>query len=218
MGKLQLNLLKEINMYLFGASGHGKVIIEIVRSSIACEKLKVIYDDNPMLPTLMGIPVFKTDAAVIEAHDAKWIISVGNNNIRKQIAEKIKGEFMTAVHPSAILSGSSSIGGGTVVMANAVVNSDARIGRHCIVNSGAIVEHDCVLEDFVHVSPNAALAGGVYVGEGTHVGIGACVIQGVRIGKWCTIGAGAVIIRDVPDGATVVGNPGRIIKQVDVSE
>lgn len=33
-----------------------------------------------------------------------------------------------------------------------------------------------------------------------------------KIGEWCTIGAGAVIIHDVPDGATVVGNPGRIIK------
>ncbi|MFN5705836.1 MAG: acetyltransferase, partial [bacterium] len=29
---------------------------------------------------------------------------------------------------------------------------------------------------------------------------------------WCTIGAGSVIIKDIPDFATVVGNPGRIIK------
>jgi len=56
------------------------------------------------------------------------------------------------------------------------------------------------------------LAGNVTVGEGSHVGIGASVIQGVTIGKWATIGAGSVIIKDVPDFATVVGNPGRIIK------
>jgi acetyltransferase EpsM len=43
-------------------------------------------------------------------------------------------------------------------------------------------------------------------------GIGVYAIQGIKIGKWCAIGAGIVIIRDVPDGATVVGNPGRIIK------
>lgn len=63
-----------------------------------------------------------------------------------------------------------------------------------------------------------ALAGNVIVGEGTHLGIGACVIQGIRIGKWCTIGAGTVIIKDIPDGATVVGNPGKIIKIKDVSD
>ena len=68
------------------------------------------------------------------------------------------------------------------------------------------------MEDFVHISPNAALAGSITVGEGTHIGIGASVIQGIKIGKWATIGAGAVIIRDVPDFATVVGNPGKIIK------
>jgi acetyltransferase EpsM len=62
----------------------------------------------------------------------------------------------------------------------------------------------------------AALAGNVYVGEGTHIGLRASVIQGIRIGKWCTIGAGAVIINDIPDGATVVGNPGRIIKVIEL--
>jgi acetyltransferase EpsM len=56
------------------------------------------------------------------------------------------------------------------------------------------------------------LAGGVIVGEGTHIGIGASVLPEINIGKWTTIGAGAVVIKDVPDGAVIVGNPGRIIK------
>jgi acetyltransferase-like isoleucine patch superfamily enzyme len=50
------------------------------------------------------------------------------------------------------------------------------------------------------------------VGEGTHIGAGAVVIPSIRIGKWCTIGAGTVVIRDIPDYATAVGNPARIIK------
>jgi sugar O-acyltransferase (sialic acid O-acetyltransferase NeuD family) len=199
-------------MYLFGASGHGKVIIDIVRTSVGTEELEVVYDDKPLAPTLMGLPVYMADVAVLNSCDSRWLIGVGNNRIRKQIAERIKGKFITAIHHSAVVSSTSEIGEGTVVMANAVINAEARVGTHCIINSGAVVEHDCCLEDFVHISPNAALAGGVYVGEGTHVGIGASVIQGVRIGKWCAIGAGAVIIKDVPDGATVVGNPGRIIK------
>ncbi len=97
-------------------------------------------------------------------------------------------------------------------MAGVSVNVHTKIGNHCIINTNASIDHDCVLEDFVHVSPNAALAGDVRVGEGTHIGIRACVIQGLRIGKWCVVGAGAVIIRDVPDHATVVGNPGRVVK------
>ena len=61
------------------------------------------------------------------------------------------------------------------------------------------------------------MAGHVEVGEGSHIGIGVSIIQGIKIGKWCTIGAGTVIIKDVPDGATVVGNPGKIIKIKDIS-
>ncbi|MEM7760366.1 MAG: hypothetical protein AAF298_19885 [Cyanobacteria bacterium P01_A01_bin.40] len=41
---------------------------------------------------------------------------------------------------------------------------------------------------------------------------GAVVISSIRIGKWCTIGAGTVVIRDIPDYATAVGNPARVIK------
>lgn len=198
-------------MYLFGASGHGKVIVDIIQSDSKSEKIVAVYDDNPKEEQLLGVPVLKTDDK-IENLQARWVISVGNNSIRKKIAQKIKGFFLKAIHPSAVIAKSAQIGEGTVVMAHAVVNPEAIIGKHCIINSGAVVEHDCVIEDFVHISPNAAIAGAVTIGEGTHVGIGASVIQCVTIGKWCTIGAGAVIIKNVPDYAVVVGNPGRVIK------
>jgi acetyltransferase EpsM len=37
------------------------------------------------------------------------------------------------------------------------------------------------------------------------------VKQSITIGKWAVVGAGAVVIRNVPDNATVVGCPARII-------
>ena len=97
-------------------------------------------------------------------------------------------------------------------MANAAINPGAEIGKHCIINTASIVEHDCKIADFVHISPNASLAGNVTVEEGAHIGIGSSIIQGVTIGKWAVIGAGSVILKNVPDFATVVGNPGRVIK------
>lgn len=194
-------------MILFGASGHAKVILDILfLNRVSVEK---IIDDHPSFEKLFKIPVEKntSDFEGLEA-----IISIGNNGIRKSIAEKYSLHYQKAIHPKSTISQFSEIGEGTVVMANAVLNPGCKIGTHCIINTAAIIEHDCVLEDFVHISPNAALAGNVFVGEGTHIGIGASIIQGIKIGKWATIGAGAVIIRDVPEFATVVGNPGKIIK------
>jgi acetyltransferase EpsM len=202
-------------MYLYGASGHSKVVIDILNS--INKPIDGIFDDNNQITTLLGIPVKPWNAKTMGAlHEL--VISVGNNKIRKEIAASISAKYGAVIHPSAVISSNAFIGKGTVIMPNAVVNSSAKIGLHGIINSGAVVEHDCILEDYVHISPNATLAGNVMVGEGAHIGIGACVIQGVKIGKWATIGAGAAVIKDVPDGAVVVGVPGKIIKINSIEE
>src|SRR5690606_15484460 len=194
-------------MIIFGASGHAKVILDILLANK--REVEKIVDDAPPVEEIFGIPVERCVEAYPEESEA--IIAIGSNTTRKKFALKYPLHYISAVHPAATVSPFSKVGDGTVVMGHAVVNPGAQIGQHCIINTAAVIEHDCELADYVHISPNAALAGNVTVGEGTHIGIGACVIQGITIGQWCTIGAGAVIIHDVPDGATVVGNPGRIV-------
>lgn len=196
-------------LYLFGASGHCKVVIDILQSNK--EVVTAILDDNPKTDLLLHIPVIQSGEFVFE-NGQELIVSIGDNAIRKKIVQRVGGDFHIAIHLKSIISAFSNIGEGTIVAAGAIINAAAIIGKHCIVNTAAIVEHDCLIADYVHLSPNVVLAGDVKVGEGSHVGIGATVIQGVKIGKWTTIGAGAVIINDVPDYAVVVGNPGKIIK------
>ncbi|MEN9336598.1 MAG: putative acetyltransferase EpsM [Bacteroidota bacterium] len=204
----QLNRLMETNLILFGASGHGKVVVDILH----CLGIEVtqICDDNPKIAKIQGVTVVPTTE--VDFTSATLLFTIGNNRVRAKLANRFTNSFITAVHPKAVLAKSVQMDTGTVVMAGAVINTEARIGKHVIINTGALIDHECIVEDFVHISPGVALAGNVTIGEGTHVGIGACVIQGVKIGKWCTIGAGAVIIKDIPDYAVVVGNPGKIIK------
>jgi sugar O-acyltransferase (sialic acid O-acetyltransferase NeuD family) len=197
-------------MYLFGASGHCKVIIDIIKQNNFFE-IKVIVDDDPKLDAIFGIEVIKSNDFKFNL-DENLFISIGNNRIRKITTKKYKLKYPVLIHPKVIIGYGVTIDDGSVVMAGAIINPAVVIGKHCIINTAAIVEHDCFLEDFVHICPNATLAGNVLVGEGSQIGIGATVIQGKKIGKWATIGAGAVIINDVPDYAVVVGNPGKIIK------
>ena len=200
-------------MLLFGASGHCKSVIDIAESIGAT--INLIYDDAPTAEAVCHIPVEKYISDFALANKEPWIISIGDNKIRKEVSERLGGNFGILIHRTAYRSSWSTLGVGSVVMAQAVINSSCTIGEHCIINTGAVLEHDCVIEDFVHISPNASLAGGVTVGEGSHIGIGATVLPGITIGQWATIGAGAVIIKDVPDGAVVVGNPGRVIRYHD---
>lgn len=194
-------------MIIFGASGHGKVVLDILLSNNI--KVDFILDDKPDSTELLGIDIVKADDVDVQQ---EAIIAIGNNETRKNISKKYLFTYKTAIDPKATVSKFANIEVGTVVMANAVINPNAKIGKHCIVNTSSVIEHDCIVRDFVHISPGASLAGNVTIEEGAHIGIGASIIQGVKIGQWAIVGAGAVVIKDVPDFATVVGNPTRIIK------
>lgn len=196
-------------MILFGASGHGKVIIDILE--LNGEDDIVIWDDNSEVP-VWGYETKKPEIASLS--DEPIIISIGSNESRKTVVERlpVDANYIVAIHPQAILARTVNIDNGTVIMAGVAINPDTNIGKHCIINTNASVDHDCTIGDYVHISPNVALCGNVTIGEGTHIGAGSVVIPGKTIGKWCVIGAGTVVIDDVPDYATVVGNPGRVIK------
>lgn len=192
-------------MYLYGASGHGKVIKEIIESNGG--RVEAFVDDNPNLNLCAGVPVVHNVTRL-----SPIIVSIGVNQSRKTIVERLvtenrNVEFGIAIHPSAIVSPSAKIGVGTVVMAGAVINANAVIGKHCIINTGATVDHDCVVGDFCHIAPGVNVSGGTHIGECTWVGVGSCVIQYLNIGKNCMIGAGSVVVNDIPDGVTAYGNP-----------
>ena len=193
-------------LIIIGAGGHGKVIADAALkngyTNICC------VDDNAT-GDVMGFPIIGTTADVECLNDGNtdFVIGIGNNAIRKTIAEIHNVNWVSIVHPSAQIGFDAEIGKGTVVMANAVVNVCAKIGEHCIINTGAIVEHDNVIENYAHISPNVALGGTVRIGSLTHVGIGATVKNNTEICYDCTIGAGAVVVKNIKEPGTYVGVP-----------
>ncbi|MDO5558727.1 MAG: acetyltransferase [Oscillospiraceae bacterium] len=203
------------NVIIIGASGHGKVIADIVISA-GDKLLGFIDDDEKTGDTILGFRWLGTCDRIEQLKDSsKFIIGIGNNYTRKKIADKYSYlRWYTAVHPSAAIAFNAVIGEGTAVMANAVINTSAVTGKHCIVNSGAVVEHDCRISDYVHISPNAAVAGTVKIGECTHIGIGASVINNTDIASHVIIGAGGVVIRNITERGTYVGVPVRDISKI----
>ncbi|TCV10504.1 acetyltransferase EpsM [Sphingobacterium alimentarium] len=197
------------SLSVFGASGHAKVVLEIIELNGI--QIDQIYDEDPSKDKIMNFPINHNLAKI----NSNTFVAIGNNIIRKTIVEKYSLTGPYIKHPSVNLSKHSQVGEGTVLMAGVSINPDCRIGIHCILNTNCSVDHDCIVEDYVHISPNVSLAGNVKIGEGTHVGIGATIIQGLNVGRNCIIGAGAVIINDIPDNSVVVGNPGRVIKKLN---
>src|SRR5690606_14176620 len=153
-------------MYVFGASGHGKAVIEVAEFQ---DNVEGVFDDDPSRKEVLGYRVSRLPEPFHS--EALFFIAIGDNRIRKELTGRVPENvgYGTLIHPSAVVSKRALVGQGTVVMEGAVIKVDATIGKQVIVNTGASVDHDCYVGDFVHLAPKATLCGGASVGEGTMV-------------------------------------------------
>lgn len=198
-------------LIIIGAGGHGKVIADL---AVKNDYKNICFLDDQTVGDCVGFPIIgKTEEAKsLNDGNTDFVIAIGSNAIRKELAEKYDVNWVTLIHPSAQIGINVTVEKGTVIMANAVVNAAAVIGKHCIINTGAIIEHDNVIEDYVHISPKAALGGTTRIGTLSHIGIGAALRNNINICANCVIGAGAVVIKDIKQSGTYVGVPVRKIK------
>ena len=195
-------------LIIIGAGGHGGVVAD---NGLKNGYTDISFVDDGTATHCLGFPVIGKVADLPQLNDGKtdFVLAIGNNAVRKALAEKYNVNWVSLIHPSAVLGLNVVVGKGTVVMANAVINPNASVGEHCIINTGAVVEHDNHIGDYVHLSPNVALGGTVQVGNLCHVGIGAVAKNNINICENTIIGAGAVVVKNINESGTYVGVPAR---------
>ncbi|MFW5868594.1 MAG: acetyltransferase [Armatimonadota bacterium] len=204
---------------ILGAGGHGHVLLEILRLQDEADVTGLLDDDEDLQGTRTrgDIEVIgRTDFATLRDCEADaFVVAIGNNRIRKMLYNRCLEARLrpwSAIHPSAIIADSATLGAGTQVIAGAIVNSHATVGVDVVLNTGCTVDHDNIIGDHAFLAPGAHLGGDVRVGAGAFVGIGASVLPGVSIGAGATVGGGAVVLEDVPSCAVVVGVPAHVIR------
>lgn len=196
------------DIYLIGAGGHAKVILALLEAQ--GRKCLGIYDDNEQRhgTTLLGVPVIGAVKEIPDRCDILAIIAIGDNAVRKRIAESFRNiRWATLVHPHSWVHCSVKIDEGSVIFAGAVIQPDTHIGKHTIINTSASVDHDCRIGDFCHIAPGCHLAGGVTVGDNTFTGIGTEIIPNISIISGTTIGAGSVVVKHITTGGVYLGVP-----------
>ncbi len=201
--------------------GHAKVVYEICKALPGIQ-VAGFLDDNPDLygKSIQDKPILGPVGMLedlVSAKDADvFFIALGNNRLRRELGRQLLSicPSINLIHPSAVLDPTVKLGTGNVIMQNAVVVGDSQIGDFVNIHALSSIDHDNVLESGSNIAPGSHLAGRVQVGVDAFLGTGTSVIPDIQIGKGVIVGAGSVVIRNLPNFVKAVGNPARIIENI----
>ena len=206
-------------LLLWGATGHAKVLHELIHGTDMC--LVALVDNRNIASPIPGVPLLNGEAGI-----DKWLaqrggfsklyggVAVGGarGGDRMMLMDllKVRGfELQTLIHRTAFVAHGATVGEGCQILAQSAVCANTKLGRGVIVNTTASVDHDSEIGDGVHLGPGARLAGEVRVGARVFIGTGAVILPRIRIGEDAVVGAGAVVTKNIEPGITVLGNPAR---------
>ncbi|MGG0824383.1 serine O-acetyltransferase [Paenibacillus turicensis] len=102
------------------------------------------------------------------------------------------------------------------------IHPGARIGKRLFIDHGmgVVIGETCEIGDDVVIYQGVTLGGSgkekgkrhPTIGNNVVIGSGAKILGSFKVGDQCNIGANSVVLREVPDGSTVVGIPGKVVR------
>ncbi len=151
----------------------------------------------------------------LEPGDA-CLLAIGIPGVRRQVAESLLArgaEFLSLIHPTAIVAPTAEIGAGSIICPYAIVSDSCRLGRFVIVNYHASLGHDASAGDFAVLSPYATLGGGASIAEDVFLGLHASVGPGLQLGARCKVSANSCALASASADSIIFGAPGRIMRR-----
>lgn len=122
----------------------------------------------------------------------------------------------------------SLLGNHVQIWNNTTIDYDCHLGNGVKIHTNCYIAQHTILEDDVFLAPGVTIANDLHPGcafsgecmrgptlkRGVQVGVNVTIVPMITIGEYSVIGSGAVVTHDIPPYSLVVGNPGRVVKQV----
>ena len=205
-------------LFIVGAGGFGREMHAWLRQHPDCDRLWTIagfLDDNPA-----ALDRFGAFAPVVPAtghqptSGSLYVCGLGLPEIKERVIAPLLAagaEFLTYVHPTAVVGERVRLGRGTILCPGAVLSCDITVGDFVIINLNSTIGHDASVGDWSSLSALCDVTGHVKIAERVFMGSQATIIPTRTVGGRSIIGAGAVVMTNVPADVTVTGNPARIL-------
>jgi sugar O-acyltransferase (sialic acid O-acetyltransferase NeuD family) len=208
---------------LFGLGGCARSIMPFARDIVARDHpgARIVFVDTYRDDkSVNSFDVLKEEEFLALPAKKYFNIGISDSKLRQRVAETClaQGCIPLDLHaPDALAYAPNSIGAGSILCARTMITVNATIGKFFHANIYGYIEHDCVIGDYVTFAPRVSCNGTVHIGDHAYIGTGAILRQGkpgepLTIGEGAVIGMGAVVTKNVPPGATVIGNPAKIME------
>lgn len=202
---------------IVGAGGFGREVLQWVRDAWPVESTLIAgflsADADRLNGRACPLPIL-TDPGRFEPEPGDaLVLAIGIPEIRRQVAEDLAsrgGEFLTLIHPTAIVAPTASIGNGSILCPYAIVSDSATVGRFGLLNYHSSLGHDATIGDYAVLSPYATLGGSSHIGDDVFIGLHASVGPGKRIGPRSKVSANSAALCDTPADSLVHGVPGHV--------
>ena len=209
---------------IYGASGCGRSLMPVARQQLVRESdaSEIVFIDDALesVAEVNAHRAMNYLAFLNETASEKYVqIAIANSHVREKIAQRLKMDgiqLWSIIADHVVLMDQIELAEGSALSPFVTIGSNVKIGKCFHANLYSYVEHDCVIGDFVTFAPGVKCNGNIHIQDHAYIGAGAMIKQGIPdqpliIGAGAVVGMGAVVTKSVPAGATVVGNPARIV-------
>lgn len=216
------------NIYtIYGCGGFAREVMPLFRNYV--DKLKpnstkeFYFIDNSLIgETVVNstkVLNFKNILKKFSKSKIYCCVAIADKKIRAELTQKCLDNgvsLISVISVNSVIMDNVSIGNGSIISPFVTITSNVSIGKSFHANIYSYVAHDCIIDDFVTFAPGVKCNGNVHIESGAYIGTGTIIYPGTSnkhlvIGKNSKVAAGSVVKKNVPENATVMGNPAKLL-------